>query len=157
MDFLKIFWIDWDKENIILLFLNSLVLTFCLDCRFLVFSSLFFPCFFLVWLFSPFYSFQTNPQKKAEDDILVRPELEALAKEFPHRFQLHYTLDRPPTEGWMYSTGFITKEMIERYCLFGHSPKQTQVLMCGPPPMIKFACVPNLEALGFTEHDWVIF
>ena len=25
------------------------------------------------------------------------------------------------------------------------------VLMCGPPPMINFACVPNLEKLGHAE------
>jgi cytochrome-b5 reductase len=24
------------------------------------------------------------------------------------------------------------------------------VLMCGPPPMINYACVPNLEKVGFT-------
>lgn len=27
----------------------------------------------------------------------------------------------------------------------------TLILMCGPPPMLKFACVPALEALSFTE------
>lgn len=28
----------------------------------------------------------------------------------------------------------------------------TIVLMCGPPPMINFACQPNLEKLGFPAH-----
>lgn len=93
----------------------------------------------------------------AEDDILVREELEALAKEFPGRFKLHYTLDRPPASGWKYSSGFITKEMLEEYCLFGGSCKDTQVFMCGPPPMIKFACLPNLEGLGFTENECFAF
>ena len=92
----------------------------------------------------------------AEDDILVRTEIEALATEFPDRFSLHYTLDRPPT-GWAYSSGFISKEMIEEHCLFGGSSKNTQVFMCGPPPMIKFACQPNLEALGFTAKEMVVF
>lgn len=27
----------------------------------------------------------------------------------------------------------------------------TLILMCGPPPMLKFACVPALEALGFSD------
>ena len=27
------------------------------------------------------------------------------------------------------------------------------VLMCGPPPMIKFACMPNLDKLGFVEEQ----
>jgi cytochrome-b5 reductase len=94
----------------------------------------------------------------AVNDILVREELEALAKEFPDRFQLHYTVDRPPEDGsWKYSTGFITKEMLEKYMLFNGSSDNTQVFMCGPPPMIKFACLPNLTALGFTEKSWFSF
>jgi cytochrome-b5 reductase len=87
----------------------------------------------------------------------VREELEALAKEFSGRFKLHYTLDRPPANGWTYSTGFITKEMLKEHCLFGGSSHDTQVFMCGPPPMIKFACIPNLTELGFTEKDWFAF
>jgi cytochrome-b5 reductase len=82
--------------------------------------------------------------------------LEELAKDFPDQFKLHYTLDRPPN-GWKYSTGFIDKDMIEKYCLFNGSSKNTQVFMCGPPPMIKFACEPNLEALGFTKNEQVVF
>jgi hypothetical protein len=31
------------------------------------------------------------------------------------------------------------------------------VAMCGPPPMIKFACIPNLEKLGFTEAQMITF
>ena len=92
----------------------------------------------------------------AEDDILVRKELESLAKEFPDRFNLHYTLDRPPA-GWKYSSGFIDKNMLEKYCLFNKSHKDTQVFICGPPPMIKFACEPNLTELGFTKKELVIF
>ena len=92
----------------------------------------------------------------AEDDILVREELEAIAKAHPDRFQLHYTLDRPPA-GWKYSTGFIDKAMIEKHLFTPQKGKQTQVFMCGPPPMIKFACRPNLEAIGFTEDELFAF
>eukprot|EP00529_Nitzschia_sp_RCC80_P029819 CAMPEP_0113518708 /NCGR_PEP_ID=MMETSP0014_2-20120614/43100_1 /TAXON_ID=2857 /ORGANISM="Nitzschia sp." /LENGTH=307 /DNA_ID=CAMNT_0000416317 /DNA_START=90 /DNA_END=1013 /DNA_ORIENTATION=- /assembly_acc=CAM_ASM_000159 len=93
---------------------------------------------------------------QTEDDILVRDELEGLAKEFPDRFKLHYTLDRPP-KVWAYSAGFISKEMLQEYMLFNGSSKDTQVFMCGPPPMIKFACLPNLTELGFTEKQWFSF
>uniref|UniRef100_A0A7R9WYG6 FAD-binding FR-type domain-containing protein n=1 Tax=Craspedostauros australis TaxID=1486917 RepID=A0A7R9WYG6_9STRA len=93
---------------------------------------------------------------QTEDGILVRQELEAIAKEFPDRFSLNYTLDRPPS-GWNFFTGFITKEMIEKSCLFNGSVKDTQVLMCGPPPMIKFACTPNLVELGFKDDQFVVF
>ena len=87
---------------------------------------------------------------------MVRQELEDLLNEYPDRFQLHYTLDRPP-ENWKYSSGFINKEMIEKHCVFNGSSKNTQIFMCGPPPMIKFACLPNLIELGFTEKEWVVF
>jgi cytochrome-b5 reductase len=49
--------------------------------------------------------------------------------------------------GWTYSVGFISADMIKEH-LFPPSP-ETLVLMCGPPPMINFACVPNLDKLGY--------
>jgi cytochrome-b5 reductase len=64
-------------------------------------------------------------------------------------FKFWYTLDRPPG-AWKYSTGFVSIEMIE-----SHLPapgKDTLILMCGPPPMLKFACIPSLEKLGYTEE-----
>jgi NAD(P)H-flavin reductase len=90
---------------------------------------------------------------------LVRSELEAIAKAHPDRFQLEYTLDRPPAFDWKYSTGFITKEMVEKhlYTNDDNNKKQIQYFMCGPPPMIKFACIPNLEALGFTDQEMFSF
>lgn len=93
---------------------------------------------------------------QTEDDILVREELEAVTKEYPDRFSLHYTLDRPPASGWKYSTGFVSKDMIENYVL-KKGKAGAQVLMCGPPPMIKFACLPNLKELGLDESSWFSF
>ena len=95
---------------------------------------------------------------QTEDDILVREELESLAKEFPDRFKLHYTLDRPPSENWAYSTGFINKEMVQNHVLrSGVDTKDTQVLMCGPPPMLKFACIPALTELSIDENNHFSF
>lgn len=93
---------------------------------------------------------------QTEDDILMRKEIEDLAKRYPDRFKFHYTIDRPPNN-WAYSTGFINKEMIERHLPSASADKSTQILMCGPPPMIKFACLPNLEALGFSEDEFFTF
>ena len=56
---------------------------------------------------------------------------------------------------WEYSTGFINDEMI-RERLPAPGP-ETLILMCGPPPMIKFACLPNLEKLQYTEKMYVAF
>ena len=56
---------------------------------------------------------------------------------------------------WSYSSGFVSAEMIS-----AHLPppgKTSQILMCGPPPMIKFACLPNLEKLGFSGDMCVPF
>lgn len=95
----------------------------------------------LLWLL---YANQT------ESDILLREELEELSNANPERFKLWYTLDRP-TEGWSYSSGFVNEDMVR-----DHLPApadNTIVLMCGPPPMIKHACLPNLEKLGHKESN----
>lgn len=91
---------------------------------------------------------------QTEDDILCRPALEELAEQHPRRFKLHYTLDRPQGD-WNYDTGFITADMIKK-----HLPppgEETLVLMCGPPPMVKFACEANLEKLGFEKNAMLQF
>lgn len=49
---------------------------------------------------------------------------------------------------WHYSSGFINADMIKDN-LPPPGP-DTQILMCGPPPMINYACIPNLEKLGYT-------
>ncbi|CAI8054619.1 NADH-cytochrome b5 reductase 2, partial [Geodia barretti] len=88
-----------------------------------------------------------------ENDILVREELEEMAEKHD-QFSLWYTLDRPP-ENWSYGSGFVSGEMIST-----HLPPPgptSQILMCGPPPMIKFACLPNIEKLGFSEDMYVPF
>ncbi|XP_021942618.1 NADH-cytochrome b5 reductase 2 isoform X2 [Zootermopsis nevadensis] len=83
---------------------------------------------------------------QSEDDILLKNELEEVATAHPSQFKLWYTVDRP-SEGWKYSVGFISDEMIKDH-LFPPS-QDTLVLMCGPPPMINVACVPNLDKMGY--------
>eukprot|EP00794_Sanderia_malayensis_P017980 gene17980-19777_t len=88
------------------------------------------------------------------NDILLREDLESIVQENPDRFHLWYTLDRPE-EDWSYSSGFVNDDMLKE-----HMPKagpDTQILMCGPPPMIQFACIPSLEKLGFTSDMYVSF
>jgi len=85
---------------------------------------------------------------QTEDDILLRAELEEVAAEHPDRFKLWYTVDRP-TEGWAYSSGFISADIIQQ-ALFPPS-EDNLVLLCGPPPMINFACTPNLDKLGYSQ------
>ena len=91
---------------------------------------------------------------KTEDDILVRDMLDKCAAEYPDRFTVHYTLDNPPS-GWKGSKGFITQEMIEEHLPAPGS--DSVVIMCGPPPMIKFACKENLDKIGFPKADQLEF
>jgi len=82
---------------------------------------------------------------QTEDDILCRAELEALKEKHESRFKVWYTVDRPPVS-WPYSSGFISDTMIAEH--LPPAGPDTAVLMCGPPPMINFACIPNLEKLA---------
>jgi len=84
---------------------------------------------------------------QTDGDILLRPELEELRERYSDRFHLWYTLDRPPQD-WKFSAGFINADMIRE-----HLPAPADdvlILMCGPPPMIDFACQPNLDKLGYS-------
>lgn len=82
---------------------------------------------------------------QTENDILLRKELDGLSAQYGEQFQVWYTVDTAP-ENWQYSQGFINADMIRDH-LLPPSP-DTIVLMCGPQPMIKFACHPSLETVG---------
>ncbi|KAL2102957.1 hypothetical protein ACEWY4_002125 [Coilia grayii] len=85
---------------------------------------------------------------KTEEDILLRPELEEVLANHPYRFKLWYTVDRAP-DGWEYSQGFISEEMVRER--LPPPSADTLILMCGPPPMIQFACNPNLDKVGHSS------
>uniref|UniRef100_U5ET56 NADH-cytochrome b5 reductase n=1 Tax=Corethrella appendiculata TaxID=1370023 RepID=U5ET56_9DIPT len=91
---------------------------------------------------------------QTENDILLRNELEQLAEKHSKQFKLWYTLDTPP-ENWKYSKGFINDTMITEH-LFEPSD-QTLTLMCGPPPMVNYACIPALEKLGHTSERFFAY
>ncbi|KAK4415362.1 NADH--cytochrome reductase 1 [Sesamum alatum] len=80
------------------------------------------------------------------DDILLKDELDSLAKNYPQRFQVYYVLNQPP-EVWDGGVGFVSKEMIQAHC--PPPASDIQVLRCGPPPMNK-AMAAHLDALGYT-------
>ncbi|KAL9929525.1 NADH-cytochrome b5 reductase 3-like [Glossina fuscipes fuscipes] len=83
---------------------------------------------------------------QSEEDILLRNELDDLAQKHSKKFKVWYTVDKA-VEGWPYSIGFVNDEMIRTH-LFPAN-ESTFVLMCGPAPMINFACNPALDALGY--------
>lgn len=93
---------------------------------------------------------------KTEEDILVRERLDNAQKNSKGRIKVHYTIDFP-TDKWPkeYSTGFITADMIK-----AHLPppgSETLILMCGPPPLVEFACKSNLYKLGYHKNSMATF
>lgn len=91
---------------------------------------------------------------KTEGDILVQDLLEDYSQRSEGRFKVYYTLDFPP-EKWQHKKGFITDEMIKE-CLPPPS-ENPLVFMCGPPPMVEFACKKNLEKLGYEKSSYHSF
>ncbi|CAF1000964.1 unnamed protein product [Rotaria magnacalcarata] len=86
---------------------------------------------------------------QTEQDILLRDDLEQLAHLNANQFKLWYTIDRE-SEQWHYSKGFINEKMLQEHM----PPPSDDVLICicGPSPMVKFACLPNLHKLGYEEN-----
>nr|CAB3461136.1 unnamed protein product [Digitaria exilis] len=82
------------------------------------------------------------------DDILLKDELDSMAKNFPDRFKIYYVLNQPP-EIWDDGVGFVSKEMIQTHC--PAPAADIQVLRCGPPPMNK-AMAAHLDDLGYTKE-----
>jgi len=83
------------------------------------------------------------------EDILCKDLLDALEQD--SRVKIWYTLDVPPETPWKYSTGFINEDMVTN-----HLPPpsaHTFIFMCGPPPMVNFACKPNLAKAGHAESN----
>ena len=92
---------------------------------------------------------------KSEEDILCRDTLDNFEKQFPGRVKVWYTVDAASKKKeWKYDVGFITKEMIEKHLPTpAKSGKRFQILVCGPPPMMKFAVNPAFEKLEIgKEH-----
>ncbi|XP_056653456.1 NADH-cytochrome b5 reductase 3 isoform X2 [Monodelphis domestica] len=85
---------------------------------------------------------------QTEKDILLRPELEELRTQHSARFKLWFTVDRAPQD-WDYSQGFVNEDMIREHL----PPPEAEplILMCGPPPMIQYACIPNLDKVGHSK------
>eukprot|EP00182_Erythrolobus_australicus_P000417 CAMPEP_0185833810 /NCGR_PEP_ID=MMETSP1353-20130828/3516_1 /TAXON_ID=1077150 /ORGANISM="Erythrolobus australicus, Strain CCMP3124" /LENGTH=888 /DNA_ID=CAMNT_0028532139 /DNA_START=67 /DNA_END=2733 /DNA_ORIENTATION=+ len=92
---------------------------------------------------------------QSPSDVLLFDELKSWAEKHKN-FHFWCTVDRVPEgEKWDYSVGFVTEEMVRE-----HLPAPGAgafVGMCGPPAMIKFAGVSNLEKVGFKEGEYFCF
>ena len=70
-----------------------------------------------------------------QDDILLKPELEKLEKDYPDRFRAFYVLDNPPAD-WKQGKGFITKDLLKT-TIPGPQDGNVKVFVCGPPGLYK--------------------
>lgn len=99
---------------------------------------------------------------QTEEDILLKDELDKIAKEHPDRFKVVYALDNAP-ENWNGVTGYVTKEVVEAH-LPSAKQEDTVIFVCGPPPMVKSIAGPKdgfkqgevdgiLKELGYTTEN----
>ncbi|OAE32337.1 hypothetical protein AXG93_3017s1070 [Marchantia polymorpha subsp. ruderalis] len=82
------------------------------------------------------------------EDILLKDDLDRMAKMYPDRFKVYYVLNQAPAD-WQGGVGFVSADMIK-----DHLPAPAadiQVLRCGPPPMNK-AMGMHLDNLGYTKE-----
>jgi cytochrome-b5 reductase len=69
-----------------------------------------------------------------ERDILLKTELDQLAKTHPDRFKVYYTVSKP-SSNWKGGVGHVTSEMIKTH-LPSSNQKDTLIFVCGPPGMM---------------------
>jgi len=90
---------------------------------------------------------------RAERDLLLRKELEALQKRRPGQCRIFYTLSDleglaetdPSVRAWAYGKSRLTLAMVQNII----GADADHVGMCGPEGMIKYACKPALAELQY--------
>lgn len=92
---------------------------------------------------------------RTEHDILLRAELDEWAEKYPERLKVWYVLSKPEKEGWKYSLGHITEDILREHIPV--SSESSLALACGPPAMLQFAVNPNLEKMGYSKECILVF
>ncbi|KAJ7687353.1 cytochrome-b5 reductase [Mycena rosella] len=69
-----------------------------------------------------------------EEDILMREDIDALAKKHPKTLEVVYLLDQPKPD-WTGPTGFINADVIKKY-VAPPTKERTMVMVCGPPGQV---------------------
>lgn len=77
-----------------------------------------------------------------EKDILLRTELDQLAKTYPDRFKVHYVLDKPPSK-WDGSSGRVNSEIIKANLPSASEGEKALIMVCGPAGMVAHVCGPK--------------
>jgi len=99
----------------------------------------------------------------SEKDILLREDLDNLAKRYPKTFEVVYVLDKP--EGnWNGPTGYVNADLLKKYVAPASLKEKVKVLVCGPPGQVDAVAGKKagmkqgeiggiLKELGFTEDQ----
>lgn len=85
---------------------------------------------------------------KTKKDIIFYNELKELEKQSNNKVKVIHVLSDQKVNQSGFEHGFITKEIIEKYC----DIKKTTFYLCGPKPMYKFV-VKNLMEMGVEEKS----
>ncbi|OZJ05251.1 hypothetical protein BZG36_02302 [Bifiguratus adelaidae] len=80
---------------------------------------------------------------QTEQDILLKDELDRLAKENPDRFKVVYTLDNTPSN-WTCEKGYVTEAMVGKYLPKKDEPKSI-IYVCGPDAMLASIAGPKAK------------
>ena len=84
----------------------------------------------------------------AEDDILLREDLDELHKLHSDRLTVLYVLDKPP-RNWKGASGYVTAELMKG--VFAPPGEGVKILRCGPP-LMNAAVAKSLDALGYSKE-----
>eukprot|EP01060_Flectonema_neradi_P032902 TRINITY_DN535_c0_g2_i4.p1 TRINITY_DN535_c0_g2~~TRINITY_DN535_c0_g2_i4.p1 ORF type:complete len:377 (+),score=78.51 TRINITY_DN535_c0_g2_i4:64-1131(+) len=95
---------------------------------------------------------------RRQGDILVKEELDNLAKKYPDRFKVVHILQRPPVE-WTGETGRLTHQMIAKYLpaptAEREAGKKTLIAVSGPDKLMEIVagCNPGNTAVWRNGND----
>ncbi|KAG6830090.1 hypothetical protein H0H92_002262 [Tricholoma furcatifolium] len=98
-----------------------------------------------------------------EADILLREDLDALAKQHPDTLEIVYLLDKPGPN-WTGPSGFITKDIVKKHVAPAELGEKVKVFVCGPPGQVAAVAGKKagmkqgelggiLKELGYTEDQ----
>ncbi|KAJ7492260.1 cytochrome-b5 reductase [Mycena latifolia] len=115
-------------------------------------------------LASPFNTtkFKLLYSNVTSEDILLREDIDNLAKKHPKTLEVIYLLDKPKPD-WKGPTGFINADVIKKY-VAPPTKERTMVMVCGPPGQVaalagqkagmqQGALGGVLKELGYTEEQ----
>lgn len=74
-----------------------------------------------------------------EKDILIKEELESLAKRKPEQFKIIHVIEKPE-RSWKGLKGFVGHDSLAQNLPLPGLADKTKIFVCGPPPMVEVVC-----------------